>query len=80
MDSVAAFIARVDPANSEFLNDRFACILPFRNHFQAPGQQATVYAARDTATKAACAAGLQSVYNLIAGNRATYARAGPSVK
>ena len=78
MDSVAAFIARVDPANSEFLNDRFACILPFRNHFQAPGQQATVYAARDTATKAACAAGLQSVYDLIAGNRATYARAEPN--
>lgn len=78
IDSVTAFIARVDPASSDLVNDRFSCIQPFRNHFQAPGQQWTVYAARDTATKAACAAGLQSVYDLIAGNRARFALAEPN--
>jgi erythromycin esterase-like protein len=60
------------------VNDRFGCILPFRNHFQALGQPGSVYAARDTATKAACAAGLQAVYDLIGGNRAAYARAEPN--
>ena len=78
MDSVTAFIARVDPASSDFVNDRFSCIVPFRNHFQALGLQPTVYATRDTATKAACAADLQSVYDLIAGKRATYERAEPN--
>ena len=78
MDSVAAFIARVDPASSDFVSDRFSCIVPFRNHFQTPGQQPTAYASRDTATKAACAADLQSVYDLISGKRATYERAEPN--
>jgi|KBSMisStandDraft_5_1062788.scaffolds.fasta_scaffold48904_2 erythromycin esterase len=78
MDSVTAFIARVDPASSDFVSDRFGCMVPFRNHFQTLGQQFTGYAARDTATKAACAAGLQSVYDLISGKRATYERAEPN--
>jgi erythromycin esterase len=72
MDSVAAFIARVDPASSGFIDDHFSCITPFRNHFQLYAQQPTVYAARDSAAKAACAADLQSVYDLIAGKRAAY--------
>ncbi len=78
MDSVAAFIARVDPASSSVVDDRFSCILPFRNHFQLFAQQAIVYAARDAAAKAACAANLQSVYDLIASKRASYEAAEPT--
>jgi len=77
MDSIASFIARVDPANSSLVNDRFACITPFRNHFQLFSQPGIVYAARDSATKAACAADLQSVYDLLAGKRAAYELAEP---
>ncbi len=78
MDSVASFISRVDPASSSLINDRFSCIAPFRNHFQVTGQQPIVYAARDSATKAACAANLQSVYDFIAGKRAAYESAEPA--
>ena len=67
MDSVSAFLNRVDPSQSSFLFDRYKCLGAFRNHGATPALTSRdVYAARDAATKAACAAGIREVYDLIA--------------
>ncbi len=72
MDSVAAFIARVDPSQSAVVTQTYLCLASYRNHAQLLGALPATYAALPAATKAACAAGLQQVYNLIDGQRAAY--------
>jgi erythromycin esterase len=72
MDSVTAFVGRVDPSRSSYVADRFSCIVPFRN-----GQKSG-YTLRLPESKAACAAGLAEVYALIESQRTAYTAAEPA--
>lgn len=78
MDTVQGFIARVDPGNSAFQRQRYACLGPYRNHGATAGQ--TDYATLPSATRAACAAGLKEVSALFTTNAAAYqAAASPAL-
>ena len=80
MDSVASFIARVDPAEASFVADRYACIAPFRNHGPTAGLSGSQYAHSPATDKAACVAGLQEVHDLIQSRSAAYqAASSPAV-
>jgi erythromycin esterase len=80
MDSVAAFIGRVDPGQSNFVANRYACLAPYRNHGPTPGASASQYALSSPSTKADCAAGLQAVHDLIQSSSAAYqAASSPAV-
>jgi erythromycin esterase len=70
MDTVAAFVARVDPNNSGFVSQRYACLSPYRNRGATPGQSS--YAALPLATRAACAGELRQVSELFATKGAAY--------
>ncbi|MEP6620142.1 MAG: erythromycin esterase family protein [bacterium] len=67
MDSVQAFAASVNRADSAFVAARFACMNPFRNRgSQQSDLYVTFYAAQAPSAQAACRTGLQDVYDLIA--------------
>jgi erythromycin esterase len=70
MDTVAAFIARVDPDNASFISQRYACLSPYRNRGATFTQ--TNYASLPSATRGACADGLRQVSQLFATKSATY--------
>jgi erythromycin esterase len=78
MDSVAAFIARVDPSRSAMVSSNYACLVPYRNHGASFVNSLTQYAAQSASTKASCAAGLQQVYNAIDSSRTVYTAASSS--
>jgi erythromycin esterase len=78
MDTVNAFVQRVDPAKASYVTTRFECIAPFRNSLSVPGQAWSTYLTRPPAEREACAKGLAEVYALIDTSRATYAAAEPS--
>jgi erythromycin esterase len=72
MDSVQAFIGRVDPADSTFVSQRYECLGPYRNHGPRVDRAPSDYAALPSETRSACAAGLQDVYDLMAAHSASY--------
>ena len=76
MDTVAAFIARVDATNSSFVNERYACLSSYRNR---GGIFTRIdYVALPQATRTACAAGLKQVSSLFTTNSAAYQAASSS--
>jgi erythromycin esterase len=80
MDSVAAFIAAVDPSRNSLVSTSHACLAPYRNHGPTLGQPLTQYAAQSASDKATCAAGLLHVYSAIDSSRAAYTAASSSKK
>jgi len=75
MDSVAAFIGRVDPSRASFVSTNYACLAPYRNNGPSFANSTAVYAAQSASTKASCAAGLQQVFNAIDSSKAAYTAA-----
>ena len=75
MDSVAAFIARVDPSRSSLVDSNYTCLLPYRNHGANFVYPITQFAALPASIQATCAAGLQQVYDTIDGSQAAYTAA-----
>jgi erythromycin esterase len=75
MDSVAAFVGRVDPGNSDSVNTAYSCIVPYRNVGGTFRMNSSQYAGLTTATKTACAAALQSIYDLMQRSAAMYTAA-----
>jgi len=75
MDTVASFIARVDPTRSAFVSERLECIVPYRNVHEVTAHPASGYAALPAAIRNACRDGLQDVYALIRDRRAEYTAA-----
>lgn len=79
MDSVQAFATRVHSSDSAFVAVRFNCMNPYRNHEYQPGLSWSFYASTvSDDDKAACAKGLQEVYDLIAADRTKYPSAAPA--
>ena len=76
MDTVEAFIARVDAARSAFVRTRFACFDPYKSYGATWGAPMAIYAARLATSRAACALGAQEVHGLLAGSAAAYSAAG----
>lgn len=72
MDSVEAFVARVDSANSSFVGQRYACLGAYRNDGRSYRAVPSDYAALDAETKTACATALREVHDLLAEQRASY--------
>jgi erythromycin esterase len=66
IDSVEAFIARVDPAQSSYVSTRIDCIRPFRNVGNRFTTSRSVYAAKPASEKQVCAGALKEVRDLIA--------------
>jgi erythromycin esterase len=66
IDSVEAFIARVDPANTSYVGTRIDCIRPYRNVGSHFSKARSGYTVASTETKAACAAALAEVSALLA--------------
>jgi erythromycin esterase len=75
MDSVAAFVGRVDPANLSFVAGRYACFAPYRNNGAVFSQSQTAYAALPQAERDACHRALQEVFALISADSILYSRA-----
>jgi erythromycin esterase-like protein len=71
MDTVEAFIGRVDPAKSSFVRARFACFDFYKSYGATWGSSMSVYAIRLATSRAACALGAKEVHDLLAGNAAT---------
>ena len=80
MDTVRAFIQRVDAGKTSVVDQRFTCIRPYRNQGVFPGRPLPEYAALASATKDSCRASLQSIYDLIAGERSAYQAASSPAK
>ena len=80
MDSVQAFATRVRAPDSAYVAVRFNCMNPYRNHgAQLPALQGAFYASKvSDDEKAACMAGLQEVYDLIASDKTKYPSAAPA--
>ncbi len=80
MDSVQSFATRINRADSAYVATRFNCMNPYRNHGQlGPALQVGFYRGKvSPADQAACAAGLQEVYDRIAANAAQYSSAAPA--
>ncbi|MEP6618746.1 MAG: erythromycin esterase family protein [bacterium] len=72
MDSVLAFVTRVDAGNGPFVQQRLACIAPYRNRGQTLGASTTAYAALPFTDRTACANALGDVYALMNGHAAEY--------
>lgn len=66
IDSVEAFVARVDPAKASYIDTRIDCIRPYRNVGPLFSKARSVYAGASTEAKAACAAALAEVSALLA--------------
>jgi erythromycin esterase len=75
MDTVEAFIARVDPARSSYVRSRFACFDFYKSYGATWGSSMAVYAIRLATSRAACALGAKEVHDLLAGNAAVYTAA-----
>jgi erythromycin esterase len=72
MDSVQAFVTRIRPSDSAYVALRFNCMNPYRN--VGPNASRSLYpsfyAGQPATAKAACAAGLQEVRDLVAADSA----------
>jgi erythromycin esterase len=78
MDSVTAFIQRLDPGSAAYISSRFGCIAPFRNTLAIPGKPWAAYLTLSADARAACATGLGEVYSLLDSKRAAFAAAEPA--
>lgn len=72
MDSVEAYIARVDTANKAYVRSRFVCFDPHKSYGATYGAPIAGYAARLATSRAACAVGAKEVFALITNNAALY--------
>jgi len=71
MDSIEAYVARVDPDAAGYVGERYECLGPFRNTAgSAPDPSG--YSALSSTAKSACATALQEVYDMIASHAAAY--------
>ncbi len=77
MDSVEAYVARVDPDAVQYVRDRYECLDPFRNH-GSTGPDANGYSTLTSEARAACATALQDVYDMIASHETVYEGASSS--
>ena len=75
MDTVEAFIGRVDPARSSYVRTRFACFDFYKSYGAAWGSPMSVYAIRLATSRAACALGAKEVHDLLKENAAAYTAA-----
>jgi erythromycin esterase len=65
MDTVAHFIGRVDAPNVSYVASRYLCLNPYRDYNGGFAVSPSAYAVVPQATRTACHAGLQDVYNLL---------------
>ncbi len=72
MDSVEAFIARVDPLRSHYVRTRLSCFDPYASRGATFGLPMIIYAARLATSRAACAFGAKEVYDLLNSSAAAY--------
>lgn len=72
MDSVEAFIARVDPAQSDYVRVRMACFDPFVSRGATFGAPMQIYNARLETSRAECALGLREVHQLFVAQASLY--------
>jgi erythromycin esterase len=75
IDSVTAFIARVDPGKSSDVGAAYACITPYRDVKGTFRTDPTLYGGLSAPTKAACASSLKSIYDIMNAGSATYTTA-----
>jgi erythromycin esterase len=74
MDSVLAYVTRLDPDNITYVTTRYQCMASYRNHAQVI-ESTSGYATLPTATQLVCAGALQDVYDLIRQSAAKYTAA-----
>jgi len=75
MDSVAAFVDRVDPAKASVVSGKYACMAPYRNYgaqFQNPP---SAYATLAQTERDACRRSLQEVFDLLGADSVSYSAA-----
>lgn len=72
MDTVAAFVSRVDSAARPFVDQRYTCLVPFRDVAGRFSRPASQYAALPSPDRAACRMGLQEVFDTITARRGAY--------
>ena len=80
IDSVAAFVQRVDPNAAAEITADYLCLSDFRNHAQIQGRPTSAYATLSASARADCAAAVKAVYDLLTTRRAQYeAASSPAV-
>lgn len=72
IDSVIAFVQRNDPSIYRSVATRFSCLAKYRNVGTSPMPPFSQYAALPAATRATCAADLQTNYDSLNSRRARY--------
>ena len=71
MDSVEAYVARVDPDVAGLVSDRYGCLAPFSNTGGSTPDP-NGYSTLPSTTRAECAAALQEVYDSLSSHAASY--------
>jgi len=80
IDSVAAFVQRVDPNALAEITADYLCLSDFRNRGPTAGQPISAYVTLPAGVRADCAATVKAVYDLLTTHRAQYeAASSPAV-
>jgi len=79
MDSVTAFVARVDAGRSASVASAYACLEPYRNHGEVPSQL-NYGSTASAADQRACTQSVAGVYDALATARASYTASSSSVE
>src|SRR5207247_1489376 len=72
MDTVAAFMGRVDPADSASVLGHYNCLTPYRNHGRNSDRPASEYAALSNDVRTSCRSAAQEVFDFISNRRAAF--------
>jgi erythromycin esterase len=72
IDSVAAFVQRVDPGAVAEITADYLCLSDFRNRGPTPGRPTSAYASLSASARVDCAAAVKAVYDLLTTRRAQY--------
>lgn len=79
MDSVEAYVARVDPDAVAYVQGRYECLDPFRNTATS-SPDPNSYSTLASTSKEACATALQEVYDMMTSRAASYRAASSTGK
>jgi erythromycin esterase len=72
MDTVAAFLGRVAPADSASVLTRYDCLIPYRNHGRNFDRPASEYAALSSDVRSSCRSAAQEVHDFIRDRRTPF--------
>lgn len=72
LDSVEAYIRRVDPSNTSFVRSRYLCLDAYKSYGAKSGASLSTYSVSASSVRLACAQGTKEVNELLARSKDVY--------